>query len=300
MNQYVGIDVSKAQLDVAIGLGEEQSFPNTEAGWNHLVEALRPLELEAIVLEATGGYEKGVLRKLLTEDLPAIRVNPRQVRAFAKASGILAKTDKLDAKILVKYAQVLNPEIHRVSKNEKLQALIKRRRQFLEIQTQEKNRSKQLQEPFIEKDIVETLLWLKSKLQALEEQIETVLDNLPLADCIRSIQGMGRIATATLIADLPEIGTLNSKQIAALAGLAPYNCDSGSYRGKRKIYGGRSTVRTSLYMSAMSAKRHDPVIKAFYEKLRSAGKPFKVAITACMRKLLVIVNAKARDSLKLT
>lgn len=297
MSQYVGIDVSKANLDVAILFGDSHSFLNTESGWAELGEMLSKLQPTCIVLEATGGYEKGVFLQLLERGLPAVRANPRQVRDFAKATGVLAKTDQLDAQVLARYAQAINPEIRQIKGDDKLRSLVSRRRQFLELQTQEKNRAQQKQEPEIQQDIEETLIWVKEKLDKLNKQIEAVLSVSPLAECLRSVTGVGRVAAATLMAELPELGRISGKEIAALAGLAPYNCDSGQYRGKRRIFGGRRTVRTCLYMCAMSAKRYYPAIKDFYERLRQAGKPFKVAITACMRKLLVILNAKVKEHL---
>ena len=300
MNQYVGIDVSKAMLDVAVLSGDSQGFLNTESGWAELSQMLANLKPTCIVLEATGGYEKGIFLELLELGLPIVRVNPRRVRDFAKATGVLAKTDQLDAQVLARYAQAINPAIRQIKGDEKLRALVSRRRQFLEIQTQEKNRAQQKQEPEIQQDIQETLIWVKEKLSKLNKQIEAILLLSPVAECLRSVTGVGRVAAATLMSELPELGQVSGKEIAALAGLAPYNCDSGQYRGKRKIFGGRRTVRTCLYMSAMSAKRYYPAIKEFYERLRQAGKPFKVAITACMRKLLVILNAKVKEHLSLT
>lgn len=295
MSMFVGIDVSKARLDLAVLDGVSQSFSNDESGWQGILELLQPLKPGCVVLEATGGYEKGVFRMLAAAGLAVIRVNPRQVREFARSLGILAKTDKLDAQVLARYARVTEPEIRPLLEDETLRSLVARRNQLVAMRTQETNRLKQNPNPLIEADVQAHLKELETRIATFTRCIHEELARFPASGLLQAVKGVSVITTATLLAELPELGTLNRKQIAALAGLAPFNRDSGSFRGKRKVWGGRAVVRSTLYMATLSAIRFNEKLSAFYQRLREAGKVFKVALTACMRKLLTILNAKVRD-----
>jgi len=271
---YVGIDVSKATLDVAVSpIHQRWSVANREKGFNPLVRRLKTLSPALIVLEATGGLELPVAATLGAAGLTVVVVNPKQVRDFAKATGKLAKTDLLDAEARA------------------LSALLARRRQLIVMLTAERNRlSRAL--PSIRPGVEEHIAWLKEKLRALDEEVAHAIRQSPLwrerENLLRSIPGVGPVLTFTLLA---ELGTLNRKQIAALVGVAPLNRDSGVLRGKRTVWGGRAPVRAALYMAALVATRFNPVIRSFYERLRTAGKAKKLAITACMRKLITIINA---------
>lgn len=295
MSTFVGVDVSKATLDLALLDGISQSFSNDESGWEGILELLQPLNPSCIILEGTGGYEKGIFRVLTVSNLPVVRVNPRQVREFARSLGILAKTDKLDAQVLARYARVTEPEIRPVLEDETLRSLVTRRNQLVAMRTQETNRLKQNPLPTIEADIQAHLKELETRIVTFTRRIAEELARFSASELLQEIKGVSIITTATLLAELPELGKLNRKQIAALAGLAPFNRDSGSFRGKRKVWGGRATVRSALYMATLSAIRFNDKLSAFYQRLRKAGKVFKVAITACMRKLLTILNATVRE-----
>src|SRR5579864_4975119 len=295
--RYVGIDVSKSTLDVAIEPTHEHwHVTNDEPGIQHLVERLKPLHPERIVLEATGGYELAALAALGCADLPAVAVNPRQVRDFAKALGQLAKTDALDAQVLARFAAVVQPALRPLpdAATRELAGLLARRRQLIDMRTAESNRLGQALEA-VRPDIREHLRWLDKRIQQLDGELHDRLRASPLwrekENLLRSIPGVGPILTTTLLADVPELGTTGHKQIAALVGLAPLNRDSGRWRGKRSIWGGRGHVRAVLYMATLTAVRLNPVLKALYERLLRAGKPRMVAIVACMHKLLRICNA---------
>ena len=300
MSGFVGIDVSKAQLDVAIRPGSERlSVANSDAGIAELKKRLCELEPELIVLEATGGYQSAAVLGLGLAKLTVAVVNPRQVRDFAKAMGRLAKTDLLDAEVLALFAERIRPEPRALPDEDALllDALVTRRRQLVEMTVAERNRlavCHRSQRPHI----VAHLSYLKRELKELERDIEARMRESPLwrekDDLLRSVPGVGRITSATLMAELPELGKLNRKQIAALVGLAPLNRDSGTLHGKRTIWGGRAAIRAVLYMATLSAIKTNPPLRAFYERLCSTGKAKKVAITACMRKLLTILNAMAR------
>jgi transposase len=300
---YVGIDVAKAWLDIAVRpSGAQWRVANTEADLPALVEQLRALEPTVIVLEATGGYERLVVSQLGAEQAPVVVVNPRQVRAFAKATGRLAKTDQLDAQVLAHFAEAVRPEPRPLTDEatQRLAALLERRSQLVTMLTAEKNRRQQALKsvrPLIEAHIA----WLEHTLEQLNQDLEQALRASPLwrerDELLRSVPGVGPILSLTLLADLPELGTLAHKQLAALVGVAPLNRDSGFARGKRVIWGGRARVRSALYMSALSAVRYNPVLRAFWTRLRERerGKPKTVALVACMHKLLTLLNAMLKQ-----
>lgn len=299
---FVGIDVSKATLDVAV-LPEERRWQvdREEAGIASLVETLRALAPRLVVLEATGGLEAPVTAALATAGLPVVVVNPRQARDFAKATGTLAKTDTLDARLLARLGETLKPTARPLKDEETqaLEALLTRRRQIVEMLTMEKNRLHTASKP-VRRDITAHIDWLSKRLKDVDGDLKTAIDASDFwrvkDEIIRSVPGAGRVLSVTLLASLPELGTLNRRQIAALAGVAPFNCDSGTMRGSRHIWGGRATVRTALYMATLAAIRCNPAIRAFHARLRAAGKKPKVAITACMRKLLTILNSMLRTN----
>ena len=294
---YVGIDVAKANLDIALDSSEERwQFPNDDAGIRRIVELLQKLSPALVVMEATGGYETLLAYPLKVSGVPIAVVNPRTVRDFAKATGKLAKTDALDAKVLARFAAVIKPEPRPIPDEElqELGAILARRRQLIEMLTAEKNRLHTAGKAviaginahiaYLEKEKSEIETGLQSKIQ--ESPIERAKYNL-----LRSVPGVGPTLCTTLLIELPELGKLNKRQIAALVGVAPLNRDSGTLRGKRTVWGGRAKVRAPLYMATLVATRCNPAIKAFYDRLCAAGKAKKVALTACMRKLLVILNA---------
>lgn len=300
---YVGIDVSKAQLDVSSSPTPElegQRLPNTTAGIAHLVASLRPLQPSLIVLEATGGLERPLVRALVTAALPVVVINPRQVRDFAKATGRLAKTDGIDAQVLARFAEAVKPALRQVpdSAVQALAALMARRRQLVEMVTAEKNRLSRAVRS-VRRRIQAHLTWLTAEVARVEEELDQAIQQSPIwreqEDLLQSAPGIGPVVTRTVLADLPELGTLTRKQIAALVGVAPLNRDSGTWRGKRTVWGGRAQVRAVLYMAAVVAARFNPVIRAFYQRLCAKGKAKKVALTACMRKLLTILNAMQKS-----
>jgi transposase len=294
---YVGIDVFEATLDGATAPGESSfSHPNDPAGLARLVEDLRPLRPALVVLEATGGLEVPVAAALHDEGLSVAVVNPRQVRDFARAMGILAKTDRLDARVLALFAQKVQP-VSRPMPNEQartLKALVSRRRQLTEMLVAEKQRYRRAA-PVVRVDLQESIAWLQSRLKKLDKELHKMVKNSPLwreeEDLLRSVPGIGPTVAFTLLAELPELGKLSPKEIAHLVGVAPLSRDSGTLRGKRSIWGGRATVRRALYMGALAAKRWNPQFIAFFEQLRGRGKAKKVALVACMRKLLLLLNA---------
>jgi len=294
---FVGIDVSKDFLDIAILPSNElYRVDHDEKGVKILVERLAKLDPTLIVLEATGGLEMALVTALATKRLPVVVVNPRQVRDFAKALGKLAKTDAIDARVLAEFAQKVRPEVRNI-KDEHLQeltALIARRRQLNSMLTAEKNRLSTAAKG-LHKDIKAHIRWLEKSLNDINGQLDKSIRQSPVwrekDQLIQSVPGVGPVLSRTLITQVPELGTINNKAMSALIGVAPLNRDSGSFRGKRMIWGGRKSVRSVLYMATLVATRFNPIIKAFYERLGAAGKPFKVAMTACMRKLLRILNA---------
>lgn len=299
MEHFVGIDVSKAALDVAILPGEEKwSVANSSEGVRGLVQKLRDLGVTLVVLEASGGLERRAIAALAGAKLPVVAVNPRQVRDFAKATGKLAKTDAIDAAILALFAQRIRPEPRPIKDEEaqELEALVVRRRQVVDMIGAEKNRlraappSKQVRTA-----IGRTIEYLQKQLDENDRDLEKAVKSSGAwrekHDLLRSVPGVGKVLAQTLISHVPELGTLTRKQIAALIGVAPLNRDSGTLRGRRCVWGGRAQVRKVLYMGALVGTRFNPVIKAFHERLVAAGKLPKVAIVACMRKLLTILNA---------
>lgn len=297
---FVGIDVSKARLDVALHpTGATHSVANDANGIKTLVEQLRAVKPLLVVLEATGGIERAVVRALVGAELPVTVTNPRQVRDFAKATGQLAKTDVLDAQILARFAEAVRPALRPLPDEItlELRALIGRRRQITEMLTAEKNRLSRAPRR-IQKRIEAHIRWLQSELERADEDLDQTIRQSPVwreqEDLLKSVPGIGPVVSRTVLAELPELGNLNRKQIAALVGVAPLNWDSGLLRGRRAIWGGRSHVRTALYMAALTASRRNPVIRDFYKRLRAAGKAPNVALVACMRKLLVILNAMIR------
>jgi transposase len=297
----VGIDVSKVRLDVAFRpSGKRLMVSNSSRGISRLVNLLKRAVPECVLLEATGGYELKLLERLLAEGLPAVVVNARQVREFARATGRLAKTDAIDADVLAHYGEAIKPE-QRVMpdpQTRKLKALLARRRQLLVMMVAEGNRAAHAID-VVRRGIATTVRCLKKQVAALDRELASFIRETPAwrekSEVLRSVPGVGAVASATLLAELPELGALNRKQIAALVGVAPFNRDSGALRGRRMIWGGRSSVRAVLYMCAMVAITRNPVISAHYRRLRAAGKPAKVALIACTRKLIVILNALARQ-----
>jgi transposase len=298
--KFVGIDVSKRWLEVQVhGEAESRKFGNDLDGIRSLLEQMKALQPVRIVFEATGGYEKRAAKVLSEAGLAVAVVNPTRVRRFAEALGILAKTDKIDAKVIAHFASVARPAPNgrRSDLEEQLAACVERRRQLTVELSAEKNRLSTCP-ACVREDIKEHIAWLEEHIDRLEAEIQVCIMQKPewqaRAEIIDSVPGVGPVTATTLIAELPELGQLNRQKIAALAGLAPFNKDSGPKKGKRKISGGRSGIRRPLYMATLSATRHNPVIRAFYQSLRKRGKEKMVALTACMRKLLVIINTMVR------
>jgi len=298
---FIGIDVAKAQLEFAGRPGGETGpVANDERGISALVVRCQALVPTLLVCEATGGYEAALVAALATAGRPVVIVNPRQVRDFAKATGQLAKTDAIDAQVLALFAERVRPEPRVLPDEaaEALHALLTRRRQLVEMLTAERNRLL-IARPTVRGDLQQHIRCLERRLRAADDELHTAVKDSPLwrvkDDLLQSVPGVGRVVSLTLLAELPELGRLSHKEIAALVGVAPLNRDSGTLHGKRLVYGGRAPVRAALYMAALVASKCNPVIRAFYQRLRAAGKPAKVALTACMRKLLTILNAVARD-----
>ena len=301
-----GLDVSKDGLDLAtLGDGEavvaSRRFDNTPAGCRELVKFLAAVAVERIVLEATGGYERTAVAELAAAGLPVVVVNPRQVRDFAKALGLLAKTDRLDAEVLARFAQRIRPELRPLPDENALilRDLLARRAQLIEMRTMESNRLKQTHTEQVAVDLRASIAFLERRLRSLDDELDDRLRQSPVwqekVDLLQTVPGVGPQTARTLVVELSELGACSHQAIAALAGLAPMNRDSGEFRGRRMIVGGRPSVRRALYMAALAASRHNPIIRLHYEKLRRAGKPFKVALVACMRKLLIILNAMLRN-----
>jgi len=293
---FVGIDVSKAQLDLAVRPEGRCSASNDEAGVAQIIERLREVSPTLVVVEATGGLEIPLVGALATAGVPVVVVNPRQVRNFAKATGQLAKTDALDAQVLAHFAEAMRPEPRPLpdEQTQRLAALLTRRRQLVEMLTAEKNRLASARKP-IRTSLRAHIAWLERALQQTDADLAEAIQQSPVwrekDELLRSVPGVGPVLTTTLLANLPELGTLTGKQIAALVGVAPLNRDSGTLRGRRTVWGGRAQVRAVLYMGAIVAARFNPVMRTFYQRLCAAGKAKKVALTACMRKLLLILNA---------
>jgi transposase len=301
MNErYVGVDVSKDYLDVASSDGMVLRVSNDEQGHRELLKQFEPSAPTLVLMEATGGLERALAVELSAAGIALRIINARHVRHFAKATGLLAKTDRLDAQALVRFAQMLKPEPRPIAAEQTLalQALILRRRQLVEMLGMERNRLRTAHRG-VRKSLASSIRWLEKRLAEVDEDIDGALRQCGVwrekVALLESVPGIARVISVSLLASLPELGQLNRRQISALAGVAPFNRDSGRWQGRRSIYGGRPMVRSALYMAALVGARHNPVLKAFYQRLRGAGKPAKVALTACMRKLLVILNTMIRS-----
>jgi transposase len=298
---YAGIDVSKGRLDAALRpTGEHFGLPNDQAGIEDLVGELKNrAHPKLVVLEATGGFERAVVAALAAAGIPVAIVNPRQARDFARATGKLAKTDRIDAEVLAHFAEAVQPAAKALPDEEarEFAAILARRRQLVEMTTAEKNRLGAAANASVQKRIQAHIRWLEKELARTDSDLEETISNSPTwrenEQLLRGVPGVGPVLARTLMAELPELGDgeLTPKQLAALVGVAPLNRDSGTLRGRRMVWGGRERVREALYMGALVATRFNPTIKEFYERLVGAGKPKKVALVACMRKLLTILNA---------
>ena len=298
---YVGIDVSKLTLDVAVlPTDEAWRSANDPAGIDTLAERIAGLGPALVVLEATGRYEAPCAAALAAAGVPVAVVNPRQVRDFAKSTGRLAKTDAIDAAVLALFAERVRPEPRPLpdAESEALAAILARRRQLVEMPVAEKNRA-HVATPAVRGSLSAHVEWLEKALRSVDGDLHRAVRDSPVwrqkEDLLRDIPGVGRVLATTLLADLPELGRLSRREIAALVGVAPLNRDSGAFRGQRSVWGGRATVRAALYMGALAAVRSNPPVRAFYQRLVEAGKPKEVALVACMRKLLVTCNAVVRD-----
>jgi transposase len=299
--RFVGIDISKLTLDFdCLPISATQQFANDAVGIAALVALLQNSGVERIVIEATGGWEMAVVSALAVAKLPVVVVNPKQVRDFAKAMGHFAKTDKLDAKVLALFGERMKPALRALPDKAQrtLADLLGRRNQLVDMRAQEKTRLATV--PAVaQKNVEQHIAWLDKCIAKLEADLRDRLKKSPVwchkATLLESVPGVGDVTTFSLLADLPELGTLNRQKISALVGLAPFPDDSGKRKGKRYIRGGRAQVRCALYMATLSAIVHNPPIKAMYERLKKAGKPFKLAMTACMRKLLTILNAMLKN-----
>jgi transposase len=305
-DSVVGIDVSKASLDVAFGIDTPvQQFPNNDQGHRSLAKALKKRSPSRVILEATGGYERRVLRHLVDQKFNAIRINPRQSRDFARASGILAKSDAIDARVLVRFGAVMQPPTRSLPspEQERLARLEKCRAQLVAARTVQKNYLDQETDEFVRETITNMIDHLKEAIDRLEaESAEVIAQHKQLErtyQILTSVPGVGPVTAAVLLGQMPELGTLSRQAAAALAGLAPFNHDSGMQRGQRHIRGGRAAVRTALYMAAFNGvhKGTNTVLLEDFDRMIKGGKPYKVAMTACMRKLLTILNALVREDL---
>jgi len=305
---YVGVDVAKAELVVAARPSDERwSVANDERGARTLAERLKRDAPALVVLEATGGYELAAVAALAAAGLPVVVANPRQVRDFARATGQLAKTDRIDAGVLALFAERVRPEVRPLPNEEaqELDAVLTRRRQLLEMLTAERNRLGQVagrgRRP-VKKSLKAHIAFLERELRVADTDLGAMVRASPAwrekDDLLRSVPGVGPVLSLTLLAELPELGRLSRREVAKLAGVAPLARDSGTLRGHRYVRGGRASVRAVLYMAALVATRRNPVIRAFYERLLAAGKPKKLALVACMRKLLTILNAMARSGVR--
>ncbi len=305
MNQaetFVGIDISQANLDMAvIPSGEAGSYSNDYAGISALVKRMKAIAPALVVMEASGGFEVSLVAALVEAELPVVLENPLKVRKFAGAKGRLAKTDKLDAIVLAQYGKAIDPEIRKLpdTLTQELSSLVARRRQLIEMLVMEKNRLR-LAKKSVRQSLQKNIEWLEEQIKDLDKGIEDFISSDPIWKAkdkiLKSVPGLGPASSSTFLSSLPELGVLNGKQIAALVGVAPFNYDSGALRGKRKIWGGRAKVRSMLYMATLAATRFNPVIKAFYLRLCNEGKAKKVALVACMHKLLTILNAMLKNN----
>jgi len=299
---YVGIDISTERLDVYVWPTQQRrSVVYDPAGVTQLVRFLQPLEPALIVVEATGKLEIPVVAALAAAQLPVVVVNPRQIRDFARALGSLAKTDRIDASVLARFAQSVRPQprVLPTEQQQAMQELVSRQRQLVEIRAAESNRLRRTRTTAVRHNLQIHLAWLDKQIQQIDRQIRQLITESPLwrekDQWLQSVAGVGPKLSSVLLAHLPELGQLNRRQIASLVGLAPFNHDSGQWRGKRFIAGGRAKVRCTLYMSSLAAAYHNPVIRTLRQRLEHQGKPFKVVLTACMRKLLTILNAMVKN-----
>ena len=300
---YVGIDIAKDTFCVATcpNVLKITTLPNTSAGHRKLCQALEPCNIEKIVLEATGGYERPLTAELLAAERPVVVVNPKQVRDFAKGMGQHAKTDPIDAHVLAQFAKIVNPKpkTHATAQTVELTELVRRRRQLNDLRTQEANRLQMIHHPKVRKSIQKMIKTLDFQINEIDQMIRDYIeldDDFKNKDRIlQSVPGVGPQTSAMLIANLPELGILNRQEIAALVGVAPWNRSSGKWDGKMHIWGGRKDVRSALYMAAFTACRFNPVIQQLAQRLKEKGKAYKVILTACMRKLLVILNTMVRN-----
>jgi transposase len=301
-SSYVGIDISAQRLDVhMLPSQQRQSWVYDNVGVSQLVGYLQPMKPTLIVVEATGKLEIPWVATLAAAELPVVVVNPRQTRDFARALGLLAKTDRIDAGVLARFAESVRPQPRPLPSEQQqaMQELVNRQRQLVEIRGAESNRLKRTRTTAVRHNLQTHLTWLDKQIQELDRQIRQLITESPLwrqkDQLLQSVPGVGPKLSSVLVAHLPELGRLNRRQIASLVGLAPFNHDSGQWRGKRFIAGGRSKVRCTLYMSSLVAAYHNPVIRALRHRLEGSGKPFKVVLTACMRKLLTILNAMVKN-----
>jgi transposase len=300
---FVGIDVSKARLEIGVRpTGETWQSGNEAKSITELSDRVRALAPQLVVMEATGGLEMPAAAALSRAGLPVVIVNPRQVRDFARATGQLAKTDKIDALMLALFGERVRPEVRPLPDQvaQAFEALLARRRQIVVMLAEEKNRLQQAASREVRKGIQRHIRWLEREIKDVEGGLSNSVRQSPIwrakDDLLQSVPGVGRVLSFTMLANLPELGTLNRKQIAALVGVAPLAMDSGTLRGKRVIWGGRASVREVLYMAALAACRFNPVVRAFYQRLLAKGKARKLALVACMRKLLIVLNAIVRDA----
>jgi transposase len=299
---WIGIDVAKATLDLhLLPAGQSHALPNTTAGHRQLRQRLPDPACCLIVLEASGGFERQVVADLVDAGYRVAVINPKRARDFAKALGLVAKTDRIDARVLALFAEKVQPApVEKTpEKQAEIQQLVARRRQLIDLRTQESNRWELTRAKLARKSIQAVINTLEAQIRDIEKAIEALVeaddDWRHKAQLIESVPGLGGVTATTVVAEVPELGKLNRQQISALVGLAPYNRDSGTQKGKRTISGGRKSVRSVLYMAALAARRCNPVIKAFADRLAQHGKPFKVILIACMRKLLVILNSMLKS-----
>jgi transposase len=294
--KYAGADISKDYLDVAVfGAGKKWRFSNDSSGIEQALRVFKRLMPVQVTFESTGGLELAFWEALSDAGISAAPVNPRQIRDFAKAKGKLAKTDTIDAQIIAHYGQAMQPKSQVFPDTQDLKELMARRTQIVEMITAEKNRLKAARKPDVKQDIRIHIEWLGGRLDNVDKELTKAIQEIPVLqekdELLRSTPGVGPTLSATLLTQLPELGTLNRRQVAALAGVAPLNRDSGLMRGKRVVWGGRGRVRNALYMATLVATRYNPVIKSFYGRLCAKGKVKKLALIACMRKLLTILNS---------
>ena len=300
---FAGIDVSTGTLDIAVRPGGKSiRVDNDDEGIRELADRLKQVSPTLIVFEATGGLEVAAASALAAEGFPVAVVNPRQVRDFAKATGRLAKTDAIDAEVIAHFAEAVKPEVRSLKSEDEqeLSALVARRGQVVQMLVAEKNRLGRTGRKRIRKELKEHIVWLERRLKGIDKDIESAIKDSPVwrvkDGLLRSVPGVGKVLSVSLMAKMPELGHLGRRQVAALMGVAPLNRDSGLYKGRRFVWGGRADVRAALYMATLSAVRFNPVISAFYVQLKEKGKKPKVALTACMRKLIVMLNAMMKNN----